>query len=480
MASALLTNAQRALQEGRYAVALELLEQYLAKTPGDVAALSLARHAAANMGASARVLPLFEHLEDAGQLTPETEHLWIASLLDCQRIDDAKARAETILQNHPDAVPFSLQLGRCHLAVGDLSAAREAFWAVHQARPDDVMPLTLYLQAAGSEDIAKLNAPLDRLWETRASLPSSDRAALAFTRGAVAERLNNIEEAWACYTEGNAIRSAEERFSEAAATQYQLALRDEFARAGIVDEASPIGSEMIIIVSMPRSGSTLVEQILGSHSKATPIGERSLAAEAFALWQQGRNAEALNTAREHYLEGARRFAGGADGKIVEKGITNFMFVGFLRMLLPGARFVHVVRNPLDTCLSCFATNFAPGAVKWTYDLHHMAGHVKRYQVLMKGWSALWPEVIMTLRYEDLVAEPEATARALLDHAGLEWEPACLSFHTSKAAVTTASAAQVREPLHARATGRATKFEKFLAPLAAEIGASADPDWFLNP
>jgi hypothetical protein len=220
----------------------------------------------------------------------------------------------------------------------------------------------------------------------------------------------------------------------------------------------------IFILGMPRSGSTLIEQILASHPGVQGGDERPDFPEL--LEALGGDFAALGAA---YVERCRALAPGA-ARLTDKLPGNFRHAGAIHLALPKARIIHSRRAAADTCLSCFTKLFR-GEQAYTYDLGELGRYYRAYARLMAHWRAVLPaSVFLEVDYEELVGDPETQTRRLLAHCGLEWDSACLAFHQTRRAVRTASAAQVRQPLHRGAIGRWRRYETLLAPLLAELEA----------
>jgi len=244
----------------------------------------------------------------------------------------------------------------------------------------------------------------------------------------------------------------------------------------------------VFVVGMPRSGTTLVEQILASHSQAQGGGEltdfEQAAAAAFrsaglapgdgrrggvglTAWSQFDPA----TLGQAYLARVRRLAVGKR-RLVDKLPANFQNLGLIAMALPDARIIHCRRDPIDTCLSCYATHFTSGQL-FAFDLIELGRYYRAYSALMDHWrSALPADRLLELRYEDVLEDLEGEARRLIAFLGLEWEAGCLRFHENRRPVRTASMNQVRQPLHQRSQGRWRDYEAHLAPLIEALGAVA--------
>ncbi|MDR3440460.1 sulfotransferase [Telmatospirillum sp.] len=224
----------------------------------------------------------------------------------------------------------------------------------------------------------------------------------------------------------------------------------------------------IFIVGMPRSGTTLAEQILSSHPAVHGAGELTKLASLLEegtlrrVAADGQPATDFPALAERYLEELRRRAPDAP-HVVDKAPHNFMFLGFIHLMLPNARIIHCMRDPRDVCWSCFKTLFVDGHA-WSCDLEDLGRYYLAYQRLMAHWHRVLPGRIFDLRYEDLVGDFEPTARRLVAHCGLDWTDACLQFHKTERSVRTASAAQVRQPIYGHAIGQWQIYAEQLRPL----------------
>jgi hypothetical protein len=237
----------------------------------------------------------------------------------------------------------------------------------------------------------------------------------------------------------------------------------------------------IFIVGMPRSGTTLMEQVLASHSKVFGAGELEAFKEAIAecvhrrkilpaypLLVEAMSQDDIRELGEKYTTKVRPRAPEAD-RIVDKMPLNFAFVGLIHLALPNARFINVRRDPLDTCISCFSLLFS-GSQPFAYDLAELGRYYRGYETVMEHWhKVLPPGVLMDVQYEDLVADLEGVSRGVLAHCGLDWEDTCRDFHDTKRTVRTASLMQVREPLYKRAVGSWRRYQKHLGPLFEALG-----------
>jgi hypothetical protein len=239
------------------------------------------------------------------------------------------------------------------------------------------------------------------------------------------------------------------------------------------------GTGLIFIVGMPRSGSTLVEQILASHRDVYAGGERrdikALPTElcqavnlAYPLCLRSLDSELADRLAKGHLERVWHLAQGRRW-FVDKCLMNFVDIGMIVALFPAARIVHSIRNPLDTCLSCYFGDFEE--VNFTHDLETLGKYYRWYERVMSHWHACLPGRILDFHYESLVNEPESQIRLLLDYCGIPWDDACLKPHETTRAVFTLSANQVKAPISAKSVGRWKNYQQHLGPLFRGLGVS---------
>jgi tetratricopeptide (TPR) repeat protein len=252
---------------------------------------------------------------------------------------------------------------------------------------------------------------------------------------------------------------------------------------GGTDSGDPT-PEPIFVLGMPRSGTTLVERILSSHSDVLSAGElpNFAAVLRHAARTPGRaldpvtleNAAAASPAElgRSYLESTRPITG-TKPRFVDKMPLNFWFVGLIARALPNAKIVALERDPLDTCVSNYRQLFSLTSPEYAYayDLRDLGRYYAGFRGLMAHWDAVLPGRVLSVRYEDLVADQEGQTRRLLEYCGLKWQDACLAFHENPAAVATASAVQVRSPLYKTSIGRWRHYAAHLDPLRAELAAA---------
>jgi hypothetical protein len=223
----------------------------------------------------------------------------------------------------------------------------------------------------------------------------------------------------------------------------------------------------VFVVGMPRSGTSLAEQIIASHPAANGAGELTFWASP-ALREAGITQGVLmETDRpkvaEEYLRILENASGNAS-RVVDKAPVNTDFLGLIYSVFPDARVIYMQRDPIDTCLSCYFQQFLTG-INFTFDLSDLVHYYREHQRIMAHWRAVLPPgFILDVPYEELVADPETWSRKMLDFIGLEWDARVLEFHTNKRQVTTASAWQVRQKIYKTSVARWRNYEKFIGPL----------------
>jgi tetratricopeptide (TPR) repeat protein len=320
--------------------------------------------------------------------------------------------------------------------------------------------------------------------EAAASTPAIDRYHLCFALGKALEDRQRYEESFQYYARGNALKRAEslyrpEFFELNTRRQIEVCTPELFARhqGGGAPDADPI-----FIVGLPRSGSTLIEQILASHSAVD--GTYELADIPRTVMElQGRD-QGLDSARypavlaqmsaedfrrlgEKYLRDTRVYR---TGKLhfIDKMPNNFRHIGLIHLMLPNARIIDARREPLACCFGNWKQLFVSGQ-EFVYCIDDIARYYRTYLELMRHWNAVLPGRVLRVQHEDLVDDLEGNVRRLLDYCGLEFEAACLEFYKTERSVRTASSEQVRQPIYREGLDQWRQFEPWLGPLRAALG-----------
>jgi tetratricopeptide (TPR) repeat protein len=323
-------------------------------------------------------------------------------------------------------------------------------------------------------------AAMEDLARDIAALDLEEQHYLHFALGKAFADIAAHERSFEHFLAGNAVKRKQTNYSGETISAVFERTRAAFD-GELMSRSKGLGepsSVPVFILGMPRSGTTLVEQLLASHPAIFAAGERNDFSALITQFGGERrlrfpelalsiSADELRQLGEHYVERIRAAAPDA-ARITDKMTENFRFVGLIHLALPNARIIHLRRNPVDTCLSCFTTLFYED-LNFTYDLKELGAYYREYETLMTHWRAILPPgVMIDVQYEDVVADLEGQARRIVAHCGLEWDVRCLDFHQTERAVRTASMGQVRRPIYKTSIGRWRAYEKFLTPLLEEL------------
>jgi Tfp pilus assembly protein PilF len=332
----------------------------------------------------------------------------------------------------------------------------------------------------GSELAGRLLRIAEELAADADALPAGERAQVFFSLGKAYEDLGRIAEAAACYHKANATRRAtfsydvsqvEDRLRRIAAAFDEGFFR-RLQNTGVRDPRP------IFIVGMPRSGSTLVEQMLCAHPEVHGAGEiyrlppiiegaKGVSGSFYPDWAGGMNALDCVTIGRAYLDGLSHGLAG-ETRTTDKWLDNFEYLGLVSVCLPNARIIHCRRDPRDQLFSCWTTLFSNGQ-EYAYEIEEMRRYRSAYDRLMSHWRTVLPQgQMLEVQYEELVTSFEDGARRLVEHCGLEWDDQVLRFWEAGRAVKSASLAQVREPIYDHSVGRWKRFKTSLSPLFDDI------------
>jgi len=391
--------------------------------------------------------------------------------------DKAAACFRRQLEICPDQIEASVGLATAAKFSGDSAAAiriLEAALAKHPGYHSGHMLMSTLVTY--SKDTPHLQVLLDR--HARAAPGSTARMHLSYGLAKAFEDIGAVDASFGALTEANAIRKANCPPDRDEHRNVALLMRRIFEH-GPLDAVPQQGSEprMVFVLGLPRSGTTLVEQILASHPQVTGGGELPFLRNALWPWLKKAgadpafrfDADVLTAMRADYLGAARaRFP---DARILtDKAPSNFQFCGFIRALFPDAAIVHTVRDPMATAWSIYKHHFTSRGMDYSYAFDDIAGYMKSYREIMALWTGHFPGQIHTLEYEALTEDQEPVTRALLEAVGLGWHAGCLDFHKTRRAVNTASSAQVRRRMYAGSSKSWRAFEEHLSPLTAALDA----------
>lgn len=418
-----------------------------------------------------------EYLRQALSLRPDDAawHNELGNMLsDLGRADDAIRSYERALALDPGLLEVHGNIGNARIDAGDTDAGIASYEEALRRTPD-YAEIHYNLAFArtfreNDEHLRELQALADR-----PDLSDNDRCYIDFALGKAYEDLHDYDRSFACYEHGNRRRKT--------LLAYDIAAdREQFARIKRVfserftrhlqdaERGDGAATVPIFIVGMPRSGTSLVEQILASHSAVFGAGELDTASRILTpIVDSGAvvDAAAISAMRADYLEDLQFFA--PDSRFVtDKMPGNFRWVGFLLAALPEAKIVHVRRNPVATCWSMYKRLFSANG--FTNDLDDLGEYYALYEGLMAFWREAVPDRVYELDYERLTEDQENATRKLLEYCGLPWEDACLDFHRTRRAVRTASSGQVRRKLYTGSSEAWRHYESHLEPLLARLKA----------
>jgi tetratricopeptide (TPR) repeat protein len=389
------------------------------------------------------------------------------------RLADAEASARRALALRPDAADTLALLGSLAIDHGRFDEAEELLRKALAINPE--LPEAL----ASLATLRKMSAA-DGPWRDAAERVLARGLAVAHAinlHHALGKYYDDVDERAAAFEHhrlGNELaRRSRVRYDRAEMTQRvtrTLAAFDGNSLAAL--RPGGIASERpVFVVGMPRSGTSLTEQILASHPQVHGAGELLywiFAADSERSASPEQRAATINELGRAYLAGLATQAPDAS-RVVDKLPVNFRHIGLIHAALPGARFIHLERNPLDTCLSIYFQGFS-AAHPYATDFGDLAHYYHEYRRLMAHWrTVLPPRSLLEVRYEDLVDDPEGWSRRMLAHIGLPWDPRCLEFHRTDRPVLTASNWQVRQPISKASVERWRRYEQFIGPLRQALG-----------
>jgi tetratricopeptide (TPR) repeat protein len=422
------------------------------------------------------------HQQNAISLDPGhavAHNLYAAALRHLGQYDlalEERLRAIEIDRNFDSAW---VDLGQQHLDLGQLD---EGVAALLKAIDINLKNTTAYLHLAASghhefsqDEIQKMTD----LYENSAMMPDR-RSYLAFALGRIAETQKDYDQAFRYFERGNRLRRQGIRFSVDDERKRFTEFSDVFGPEDFRRDSDQPSSRpgMIFIAGMPRSGTSLIEQILASHPDVFGAGETSildkLCDDQAILRGAGYPAFIKNLSpadvleiRGKYLDSISHYQH-ESAYVVDKSLGNFRHVGFIRMLFPDARLLHCRRDPMANCVSLFRNVFS-GSMTFAYDQDDLGQFYRVYADYMNFWQETYPGEMHDCVYEDLTEDPEVFIRELLEFCGLKFDPACLDFHKTSRAVRTLSSSQVRKPIYRDAVAAWKRYESNLEPLKMALG-----------
>lgn len=515
--------ANHHLYENRLLKAEEICRAYLQANPRDVEAMRIL----AEIGVRLGVLEDAEFLlESAVAFAPqhvEARIDYIRVLRRRQKYAKALEEAKQLYTRDPDNPVFASQLAIERMQTGDYEKAVALFDQVLRRAPKDPATLTskghaLKTWGRSQEAVEAYRAAVEAApnhgdaWYALANLKTyefseaelermrtleqapgqalANRINLCFALAKACDDRKAYDEAFAYYEQGNALKKRQSRYT-AEQMDAEFEAQKRICTPALFTEQGGQGCEdpaPIFIVGLPRAGSTLIEQILASHSQVDGTLElpnilsishslrgrdKSSAGSKYPQILHELDADKLAELGRRYIEETRVHRKGAPF-FTDKMPNNFRHIGLIKLILPNAKIIDARRHPLDCCVSGFRQLFAEGQ-EFTYGLEEIGRYYRGYVDLMDHWDHVLPGQVLRVIHEDVVADLEGQVRRLLDHVGLPFEQACVEFHKTEREVRTASSEQVRQPINTKGVGQWRRYETHLDPLKAALGPVLD-DW----
>ena len=512
-----LVSVTHLLYEGKLLKAEQLCRTYMQKNPHNIEGMRLL----AEIGKRFGVLEDADFLlETALELDPDNIQLrldFIDVLRKRQKFEAALAQAKTLYDREPGNALFQSHLAIESMQTGDFDKALALFETILHALPDDAATLTSHghaLKTLGKQDeavasyqsAARIRPDQGDAWyalanlktykfsddelarlqsqETAPDLGFQDRVYLCFALGKAFEDRKDYAAAFEYYERGNDLKRAQTRY-KSDQMEDELAAQAKICTTDLFEKQAGKGCEApdpIFIVGLPRAGSTLIEQILASHSQVDGTLELpNILALSHRLRGRKRvsdrtfyprvlhdlDAGKLRALGEDYIENTRIHRQGAPF-FTDKMPNNFRHIGLIKLILPNAKIIDARRGAMACCFSGFKQLFAEGQ-EFTYGLEEIGRYYKAYVRLMDHWDMVLPSQILRVHHEDVVEDVEAQVRRILEFCDLPFEQTCIDFHQTKRAVRTASSEQVRQPIYKQSVAQWRHFEPWLEPLKQALG-----------
>jgi tetratricopeptide (TPR) repeat protein len=466
-----------AFSAGRFDDAEELLRRSLSLAPDFLNAVIDLGRVLQEAGRLEQAIEAFRRATELAPNSAQAHFLLAAALAPAALTYESVEAYQRTIEIRPKHAPAWLGLGHVLKTVGRQAEAIEAYRRCIDIKPDNG---EIYWSLANlktfkltDEDISAMQARIG----TEDIAPQS-RVNFLFALGKAYEDRQDYDRAWNYYRQGNSTQRMRERYDPVQTEIGNDAIIEVFTREFLAEKTGlghPDPSP-IFVVGLPRSGSTLLEQILASHSQVEGTSELPYLGRLTASLNRNRadginypqavrelGGEHFRALGEEYLERAKIHRVEGAAHFIDKMPNNFPVIGFLHLVLPNAKIIDARRYPLDACLSCYRQLFAKGQ-SFTYDLTDIGLYYLEYQRLMDHWHEVLPGSVLTVQYEEVVAHFEDQVRRVLEYCELPWEDACINFHQTDRPIRTASSEQVRQPIYTSAINYSRHYQQHLDEL----------------
>lgn len=471
--------ATLAVEAGQFLTAIELFQKVVRIVPKNLVYRNNLANCFIRSSRPEQALPHLRRVLSANPKMSEALYNLARAYRAMGKGKEAELTYLRMLSFEPESILARIGLGEVLTDLGRMDEATGVFRAVIADTPNSVEGYTGLVAAhkftPGDRDIDALLELLEQ-----SSCDTGKQTALHHAAGKIYNDLGQYDEAFRHFAKAKEIVSRKfdiasyQRFIEKTCQLFTMPFFLERTGYGNSSERP------VFIVGMPRSGTTLTEQILASHSKVKGAGEMvdlqrierritetKRETDSYFNMIAGLSADQSLVHAEAYLDTLKRHSRTAL-RVVDKMPHNFELLGLIALLFPNARVVHCRRNPIDTCISCFTHNFSE-AHGYNSDLSNLGLYYREYSKLMSHWAKVLPLQIFDLKYEQLVTDQEATTHQLINFLELDWEDACTEFHLTERAVITPSRWQVRQPIYKSSLQRWRRFEPHIEPLKQSLG-----------
>jgi tetratricopeptide (TPR) repeat protein len=458
--------------QGAWLEALQSLLRALKLRPRDVDSLICAANATGALGRTSDSAALYRRALALRPAQPKIRVSLAIVLRMQRRFAEAQAACETALNEDPACVEALCLLGELHADSGRFSEAHELFERViaHDPGVSGALCGIAAHRRMTLADTQWLRNVQDLLTKP---LPPAHEINLRYALGKYSSDTGEYDQAFAHYRDANELtKRYGTRYEREKLTQRVARIIEHFDTACIerLQACGSTSEQPVFVIGMPRSGTSLIEQIAASHPRVFGAGELRFWDTAFAAvertgFESGACEHLIPELAREYLERSQPPADAAGAlRVIDKMPANFLYAGLIHAVFPRARIIHMRRHPIDTCLSIYFQNFF-NVSTWSNDLEDLAHYYGEYDRATAHWRAVLPAASwLEIPYEALVASQEEWTRRLLEFLGLPWDPRCLEFHQTQRVVITASKWQVRQKMHTASAGRWRHYEKHVAPL----------------